>query len=138
MTGMKRTLLMLLVACGPDLATSEPQPQPQPQPQNPTQQQQQQQNLTGFPCDVQAALQTNCAGCHAHAAYITGFRARADFLLTMAEGKTLGSVAVERLADVERPMPPKAAERQPTAEQKALISRWVELGMPAGECGGLQ
>jgi uncharacterized membrane protein len=136
MTGMKRLLFMLLVACGPDLVTPEPDLQPQPQQQNPPQQQQQ--ALTGFPCDVQAALQTNCAGCHAHAAYITGFRARADFLLTMDEGKTLGSVAVERMADLERPMPPKAAERQPTAEQKALISRWVELGMPAGECGGLQ
>lgn len=126
---MRRALLFAVViaACGPQ--TLEPQPQPQPQQQQTPQQQQP--VLTGLPCDVRAALQSNCAGCHNGTQYIPTFKTRDDLL-------SLGAEVGVRLVSTEVPMPPRGAERQLTEAERALISRWVEQGMPAGECGGLQ
>jgi hypothetical protein len=92
---------------------------------------------TGFPCNVRAVLQTNCAGCHAGQMYIESFTSRADFLTDMGDGTTFGQRAVSRLFSADQPMPPYGAERVPSANDRAAISAWVESGMPAGECGDL-
>lgn len=130
---MKRALLFLVIAvgCGPaelEPVPGQPNPQPQqPQPQNP---QHQQPVLTGFPCDVRAALQSSCAGCHAGAVYIPGFSTRADLV-------SLGSKVSDRLLSATEPMPPTGA-RQMTGAEREIISRWISEGLPAGECGALQ
>jgi hypothetical protein len=126
---MKRALLFVLVACGgPELVEPPvmlpPQQQPEnPQPQNP-------QPITGVPCDVQAALQANCGGCHAGQAYAPHFVTREDLV-------TAGTKLTERMVDVDRPMPPLGARRQPSIAERGLISGWVEQGMPGGNCGGV-
>ena len=128
---MNRLLLLIaLASCGPvdvEAPTTPQSPAPEaPQPPQPPQQQE----LTGLPCDVRAALQTGCAGCHTDAVYITRFQTRDD-LVRLAPRLT------ERLASATDPMPPAAA-RQLTSEERALITKWVGDGLPAGECGGLQ
>ena len=130
---MRHALLLAAVAaasCGP--AELEPAPPPQQQQQQPQQPEPQQQQpvLTGLPCDVRAALQSTCAGCHAGAVYIPGFATRADLL-------SLGTKLGDRLASATEPMPPTGA-RQPTADERALISRWISDGLPAGACGALE
>jgi uncharacterized membrane protein len=91
----------------------------------------------GFPCAVREVLQTNCAGCHAGAVYIPGFNSRADLLAEQSDGRTFGQHVAERITSTERPMPPSGAERLPTSDERALISAWVESGMPGGTCGDL-
>ena len=54
-----------------------------------------------------------------------------------AQGVLLGVLAVQRMADPQRPMPPIAVEQRPSAADRAVISAWVENGMPAGACGAL-
>jgi len=138
-TGMKRWALILLTACGGDTAETfeaeiapvvrdEPPPQlPQPvQPVPPVQP-----VLTGFPCDVGAALQAACAGCHAGATRITAFRTRDDLLSLQAR-------VGQRLASTTAPMPPRGSSRPLTADEQTLLESWVAQGMPAGECGALQ
>jgi hypothetical protein len=94
-------------------------------------------SLKGFPCEVRAVLQTNCAGCHAGNLYVETFTSRADFLADMGDGTTFGQRAVTRLNSSDRPMPPYGAERVPSVDDRATISAWVESGMPAGACGDL-
>lgn len=93
--------------------------------------------LEGFPCEVRAALQTHCAGCHAGAVYIPGFASRGDFIADLGGGATLGRRMVERLQSTQRPMPPPGSPTGPTADELATLSAWVESGMPAGACGDL-
>src|SRR5262249_44947073 len=84
MGSMKRALIVLFLAgCGPDLAVPQQQGEPPP----PAMQQDAQKAppvevapLTGLPCDVQAAMQANCAGCHVGAVYIPAFATRDDLL----------------------------------------------------------
>ena len=136
---MNRALLLtlLFVACGPEsIAVGTP-------PTSETGQQQQVasttgQPLTGFPCDVRAALQANCAGCHAgHQYYFVSFTTRDDLLQSIGSD-TLGSEVARRLTPgAESPMPPTRMERQPTLEERQLIDGWIQSGMPAGACGPL-
>lgn len=130
---MRHALLLLAVAaaagCGPaelEPALHTPEPQ-QPQPQDP---QQQQPVLTGLPCDVRAALQSSCAGCHVGAVYIPAFATRADLV-------SLGTKLGDRMLNATAPMPPAGA-RQPTDTERAVISRWISDGLPAGACGALE
>lgn len=129
MRSMKHALLLLVVAvgCGPaELAVPGP---PEPQQQQPQEPQLPQPVLTGLPCDVRAALQSTCAGCHAGAQYITRFTTRADLL-------SLGAKLGDRMVSATEPMPPAGA-RQPTEAERAVISRWISDGLPAGACGAL-
>lgn len=140
-------LFLSLFACGPEgqtgpvpgqsssSVTAEPGPvdpppaQPVPVAPDPA--------LTGFPCEVHAVLQANCASCHAGAVYLPGFATRADFLAGVGDGQSFGARAVERMTATERQMPPSGAERAPTPTDIATVSAWVERGMPGGECGAL-
>lgn len=129
---MTRTaLLLLLLGCGSPEAPPRPEPpatvEPAPDAGQPT----------GFPCDVRAVLQTHCASCHVGHVYVSPFASRAD-LHEARDGRPLGQLAVERMNDAQRPMPPRGAgPAMPTAEERAIVERWVTEGMPAGSCAAL-
>lgn len=89
--------------------------------------------LTGFPCDVYAALEATCASCHSGDTYAPVIATRAAFLAPRPDG-TVGSLAAQRIQDNK--MPPYGAP-QPTAADAALILDWIAAGMPAGACGAL-
>lgn len=144
--GMKRALVTMvwLTACGvetamPDPVDPTPQQEMQPQQPEPPQQPEQPQEPapTGFPCDVQAVLEQNCAACHTGTRYVRVFTTRADFLQVDSTGQTLGQHAVEKMSDRQAPMPPAEETQRPSADQKATIAAWVSAGMPAGTCGAL-
>ncbi|MBK7860114.1 MAG: hypothetical protein IPJ65_16170 [Archangiaceae bacterium] len=130
---MRRLLLLtVVVGCGVPEKVDAPQPM-EPRAMEPVQQQPPQQPLTGLPCDVRAALQASCAGCHAGsvAVYYRGFSTRDDLL-------GLGDKVAERLSSPTFPMPPRDAERQPTEAERLTLRQWVQGGMPAGACGALE
>ena len=136
MSSMNRALLLtlLFVACGPEpVAVGAPAPEQEQQVAATTGQ-----PLTGFPCDVRAALQANCAGCHAgHQYYFVSFTTRDDLLQTIG-ADSLGAEAARRLSPgAQSPMPPTRMERQPTLAERQLIDGWIQSGMPAGACGPL-
>src|SRR3954471_539309 len=64
--------------------------------------------LTGLPCDVKAALERNCSGCHAGQTYAPEFLSRADLLRPSGvQGMTLGAYASARMTPgAKSPMPP--------------------------------
>jgi hypothetical protein len=135
---MNRALLLTLffAACGPEpVAQVDPTVAEAEQPQVASTTAQ----LTGFPCDVRAALQANCAGCHTgHGYYFISFTTRDDFLQTIFGTTSLGAEASRRLTPgAEFPMPPTLMEKQPTTTERQLIDGWIQAGMPAGECGAL-
>ncbi|MBL8954371.1 MAG: hypothetical protein JNK82_26570 [Myxococcaceae bacterium] len=86
---------------------------------------------TGLPCDVHAALQAACAGCHVGATRIPPFSTRDDLV-------SLGAKVGQRLSSTTAPMPPPGAFRPLTSGERALIDAWVSSGMPAGRCGALR
>jgi hypothetical protein len=93
----------------------------------------------GFPCDVRAFLQTYCATCHAGnypATYyfVPTFTSRDD-LLRDDRGQTLGQAMVMRMTRSYSPMPPASAPLHPSLDEVAIVTRWVNDGMPAGPCG---
>ena len=126
---MKRALLIvfLATACGPSDVDAPALPQEPPAPP----QQQQQPVHTSLPCDVRAALQASCAGCHVGAVYIPAFSTRDDLL-------SLRATLVERMQSPTSPMPPPGAQRPLSDAERALITDWVQRGLPAGECGALE
>jgi hypothetical protein len=83
---------------------------------------------TGFPCDVRAILETNCAPCHAGTMYLASLRTRELWL-------SYGQIAANLVADEK--MPPPTATTQPSPYDRALLIAWVAAGMPAGSCGPL-
>ena len=128
-------LTMLFAACGPETLEGGPADTTAPE---------QQQSigshtapLTGFPCDVRAALQANCASCHTGAYYLTHFTSREDFLQPRGDGLFGTEVALRLRPDARAPMPPASMEKQPTLAERQLIDGWIQSGMPPGECGPL-
>lgn len=124
-------LLLLLAACGVGAdpnTTTTPEPQTQLQPEQPAQQQQTE--LTGFPCDVRAVLQSACASCHAPAVYFRSFTTRDELV-------PLSTSAHERLSSATQPMPPYGAARQLSEVEKQTLLTWFAAGAPAGGCGPL-
>jgi len=88
---------------------------------------------TGFPCDVRAVLETNCAPCHEGNRYYNEPLTTRDIWLTARfDGMTHGQYAAARVADGE--MPPPTAQTQPSSDERALLIAWVAAGMPAGAC----
>jgi mono/diheme cytochrome c family protein len=92
---------------------------------------------TGLPCDVRAVLETHCTGCHGGQTYVPHLLARADFLQPrLGSPQRVGEYALERmLPNAAAPMPPYGYQTQPTAPEVAVISAWVNAGMPGGACG---
>lgn len=89
----------------------------------------------GFPCEVRAVLQANCAQCHAGNMYVVPFNTRAMWLGRRGDGLTTGQYAAMLVATGM--MPPPTAARQPTAGERAILIDWVEAGMPPGACAPL-
>lgn len=88
---------------------------------------------TGFPCDVRAVLETNCAPCHeGNIYYTTPLTTRAIWLSPRGDGMSFGQYAAAQVAAGK--MPPPAAEAQPSSDDRALLIAWVAAGMPAGAC----
>lgn len=88
---------------------------------------------TGFPCEVRTVLQNSCAGCHSSTSYAVHFKSRGDFHVEI-EGERFGSIVVRRMNATPSPMPPDGPL---PANARAVISDWVNAGMPAGECADL-
>jgi hypothetical protein len=89
----------------------------------------------GFPCDVYAVLQKNCAPCHAGTMYVVSFTTRDTWLAPRGGGTSYGQYAADQVAAEK--MPPPTAPAQPSAGDRALLIEWVAAGMPAGSCGPL-
>jgi hypothetical protein len=153
---MKRPLVLaiLMVAqagCGsgflpepdvtePPLDTPVPPPPPSETPVNPPP------TATGFPCDVHAVLQANCASCHAGRLYGgPNFDSRDDLFIEARdliqvqthpiEPGTFGALIAVALRDGT--MPPYGAPVRPSMAERELVIGWVDAGMPAGDCGAL-
>jgi hypothetical protein len=90
---------------------------------------------SGYPCDVRAALQANCAPCHAGDRYVVPFNARESWLGRRGDGLTVGQYAAMLVATGM--MPPANALPQPTDAERAVLIEWVVAGMPPGPCGPL-
>jgi uncharacterized membrane protein len=90
---------------------------------------------SGFPCDVRAVLQSNCAPCHAGNTYVVPLNTRDIWLGLRGDGETIGQYAATQV-EAGR-MPPTTAAKQPTADERALLIAWVAAGVPAGSCGPL-
>src|SRR5437868_1986631 len=141
-SGMNRALWLTLffVACGPERVEPEQQVTTPPvQEQTTATTTTTTTPLTGFPCDVRAVLQQNCAGCHAGQTYLANLKSREDLLQMEQQGKhQLGvEVALRLRPDATSPMPPYGVTQQPTLAERQLIDGWVQSGMPGGECGEL-
>lgn len=101
---------------------------------------------TGFPCDVHAVLQANCASCHAgHLYYGPNFDSRADLFRPAADLFSVASHPVapgtfgEHIAVALRDgmMPPYGAPARPSAAEREVVVGWIAAGMPGGDCGVL-
>ena len=122
-----------LAGCGSDfsgglLVDSSPEPTPAPSPPAAT-------DGHGFPCDVYAVLEKNCAPCHAGTMYVVSFTTRDMWRATRAPGMSYGQYAADQV--VAEKMPPPTAPAQPSPVDRALLVDWVAAGMPAGSCGPL-
>jgi len=92
-----------------------------------------------IPCDVAAIASQYCTSCHGS----PPTQGAPDSLTTLAgwhaasvsqPSKSVGQLAVERMANHSAPMPPLPSAGVPAAGQ-STISAWVSAGMPAGQCG---
>jgi hypothetical protein len=97
---------------------------------------------SGFPCDVQAFFQRYCASCHTGSYpegyyYVPTFKTREDLLRAERFGGTLGDAVVMRLTGAYSPMPPATAPLRPGSDEVAIVTRWVDDGMPSGPCGSI-
>ncbi|RYZ41732.1 MAG: hypothetical protein EOO71_10770 [Myxococcaceae bacterium] len=94
-----------------------------------------------LPCDVQAVVAERCAYCHTtplKGNAPLALLARSHFQKPSAvnAGQSVGQRSLERLGDAAAPMPPKSEPAMPEAE-RAVLTQWLEAGMPAGTCGSL-
>lgn len=95
--------------------------------------------VPNLPCDVQTLLQTKCQSCHgnppiggAPMALVT----HAD--LTAASTKdpklTNAQIAVQRMQDSVRPMPPDGTA---TPDDVATLQKWIDAQYPKDTCAGV-
>jgi hypothetical protein len=93
-----------------------------------------------LPCDVRAVIEHHCGSCHSSPPTSTAtltLVSRFDFLQpSSVPGETVGARSVARMKSAAAPMPPKS-EPPLAAAQAAVISEWVEAGMPPGDCGAI-
>ena len=90
---------------------------------------------SGFPCEVRAVLESNCAPCHAGNMYVVPFNTRDIWLGRRWDGQTIGQYAAMQVAAGK--MPPPTAAKQPTVDEREILIDWVAAGMPAGTCAPL-
>ena len=90
--------------------------------------------FSGLPCDVAQVLATSCAGCHGPSPSGGAPNAMMTYdQLTAASvsvpSSSVAEVSVARMQDAKNPMPPDGT----TAEDVAVIKKWVAAGMPSGD-----
>lgn len=89
---------------------------------------------SGLPCDVAKLIADNCTSCHGTNLYDgakTSLLTRAE-LMSELDGEVIASIALERMKDDAKPMPP---DKPLAADQIAILEDWIAQGMPAGSCG---
>jgi len=91
---------------------------------------------SGLPCDVDALLASRCRSCHAPGRpapmSLVTYEDLAKPSLS-APGKSTAVVALERMQDDARPMPPSGPRA--TATEIGALQAWIEAGLPRGTCG---
>jgi mono/diheme cytochrome c family protein len=138
---MKRlALIVALAGCGMQEQENVPPPDVTVSPApaealNVDAEQHQEQPLTGFPCDVRAVLEANCAHCHLGQTYAPALATRDVFLQQSVQNQTMGAHAVQLMA--QNQMPPYGATPRPSNADADIIATWVRNGMPGGSCGAL-
>jgi hypothetical protein len=90
----------------------------------------------GLPCEVADVLSASCSSCHGSppSGGATNTMLSHDDLVAPAKSdpsKSVAALAVERMQDAQRPMPPTGPA--PAAEVSALEA-WISAGMPQGTC----
>lgn len=93
-------------------------------------------NASGLPCDVDTLLAQKCRTCH-------GAKPRSPMSLLTYEdlvapsksdpSKSVAALSLERMKDLEKPMPPNKSFAA-TANELAAFDRWLVAGLPAGTC----
>jgi len=97
-------------------------------------------SLTGVPCDVAQLIQTRCIRCHNDRPLSASSLPLMTYANWVASSPrdgyaTVGELAISRINDDTKPMPP-APEPRLTPSETQTLSDWVSAGMPQGECGG--
>lgn len=93
----------------------------------------------GLPCDI-AAILVNCVACHSNppvANAPSSLQSYADLTASSISdpSKTEAQMALARMQDAAKPMPPAPATLVPAADI-ATFQAWVTAGTPQGSCGG--
>ena len=94
-------------------------------------------DAVGLPCDVKAALATNCARCHgADAKNGTTLLTRDDLLAASKKDPTqmVAERVAVRISDKEKPMPPIGKSEPMSSADYETLMAWLDDGMPAGRC----
>lgn len=90
-----------------------------------------------LPCDVDQILESRCRGCHSDPPRFGApmpLVAQADFHAPAKSdpAKDVYQLAIERLADPVRPMPP-GGDLPPS--ERSVLEAWLSAGAPEGSCG---
>ena len=88
--------------------------------------------LTGLPCDVQAIIENRCLVCHdGKMANVPRMGDYADLMSPAPSNpaRSLAQIALNRMKDTARPMPPKPAVA-PDTDQLAVWEAWIAAGSP--------
>ncbi len=92
---------------------------------------------SGLPCDVAQLLSTHCTSCHTDPPVSgpMGLMSYADLTASAPSDatKTVAQVALARMQDATKPMPPAPASPVSAAEITAFQA-WVTAGAPQGTC----
>ena len=89
---------------------------------------------TGLPCDVQRVLEDNCQGCHGEPPVNAPMPLVSYDDLTQYVGAVpMAQLAVERMLDGAKPMPPTPFTSVPAGDV-AILQAWIDSGMPRGTC----
>jgi hypothetical protein len=96
---------------------------------------------SGLPCDVAMMLSTYCITCHSNPPLPPAPMPMLtyDDLAAPAvtnPNETVAQMAVQRMADAAKPMPPAGLPAVPAATQ-ASFAAWVSGGLMKGNCGGI-
>ena len=88
-----------------------------------------------IPCDVAAALAVHCGSCHGDSPAFGApmpLTSLEDFRLPAITdpARSVAELVLERMVDADRPMPPNGGM---SAAEQALVSDWIDAGMPAHE-----
>jgi mono/diheme cytochrome c family protein len=92
-------------------------------------------SVSGLPCDVAAVLASSCASCHGAVPSAGAPNAMLTYEDLVAPSlsdpsRTVAELAVARMQDAQRPMPPTGA----SAADAAVFAAWIAGGSSKGAC----